>query len=374
MLRRAFTLVELLVVIAIIGILIALLLPAINAAREAGRRAQCANNIKQWSLAVVNYESSYNVFPNACNFQGNNPCPGGTSFGVPMDNWVISVLPFTEHNEIYKEITHTQPMSASVNATARGRVIPEMLCPSDAGHNRQPFMGTQGQQTGALGDNWARGNYGANGCLEFLDRSVLSGPGWTDPHLRGIMGCGCAVTTQKITDGLAHTVLLGELRSGLTAYDLRGVWALGGASSGIWGTAYMAPVSGDDYGPNCLEPYADDVENCLQMANQLGGGGSRTSVGALELITLSMPCSEDNSGGWPNWQQTMRSMHPGGVYLSMADGSVHWCSDLIDCTSQVYPPPGNPSPPWPDAESASSVWEMLLGSGDSQTLPANWDQ
>ena len=355
--KRAFTLVELLVVIAIIGILIGLLLPAINAAREAGRRAQCQNNLKQLSLAVINYEGSYGIFPAACAFQNNNPTPGGSSFGVPMDNWVVSILPFTEHNEIYKAITHTQPMSSAVNAMARARVINEMLCPSDAGHNRQPFMGSQGSQTSALGDNWARGNYGANGCLEFLDRSVASGVGWQEPRERGIMGCGCALTAQKITDGLSHTVLLGELRSGLTPFDLRGTWALGGASSGIWGDAEFV---GDDPGPNCLEPYADDVQNCQQIATQLGGGGSQSSTGADTLIRFGMPCSEDNGGGWPNWQQTMRSMHAGVVGLSMADGSGHWCSDLINCTGGIITSP--------------SVWDMLMASGDGKTIPSNWDQ
>jgi prepilin-type N-terminal cleavage/methylation domain-containing protein/prepilin-type processing-associated H-X9-DG protein len=379
--KQAFTLVELLVVIAIIGILIGLLLPAINAAREAGRRAQCNNNLKQWSLAVLNFESSRSIFPYNCSFQGGNPTPGGNTFGVPMDNWVISVLPFTEHNEVDKQITHTQAISSPINATARARVLPEMLCPSDAAHNRQPFMGGQGTQTSALGDNWARGNYGANGGLGFLDDSTPGGSAWQDPHLRGIMGCNCALTTQKITDGLSHTCLLGELRSGLTAYDLRGVWALGGASSGIWATGNF--TGGDDYGPNCLQPYADDVQNCMQMANALGGGGSRTSAGAEALITAGMPCSQDNGGGWPNWQQTMRSLHAGGVNLSMADGSVHWVSDLIDCTNALQPPPNNLSapPPWPSTYSKGppvdfrpSVWEMIMASGDGKTPPSNWDQ
>ena len=97
-----------------------------------------------------------------------------------------------------------------------------------------------------------------------------------------------------------------------------------------------------------------------QMATQLGGGGSQTSTGADTLITYGMPCSEDNGGGWPNWQQTVRSMHPAGVYLSMADGSGHWCSDLINCTGGTITSP--------------SVWDMLLASGDSKTPPSNWDQ
>ena len=278
MVKHAFTLVELLVVIAIIGILIALLLPAIQAAREAGRRAQCQNNLKQWSLAVVNYENSYNIFPPSCTFQ-NGKCNSGSSFGIPMDNWVIYVLPFSEHNEIYKEITHTLPMSNASNATARARVIPEMLCPSDAAYNSKPFMGTQGQSTGVLGDNWARGNYAANAGLGFMDCDGTSeGPsaggvktsGWQDPRVRGIMGNGCALTAQKIIDGLSHTILLGEIRAGLTPYDARGVWAMSGACpSSLWAYGFMGIQ--DDYGPNCLEPAADDMSNCTQLQNAYGG-------------------------------------------------------------------------------------------------------
>ncbi len=402
MAKRAFTLVELLVVIAIIGILIALLLPAINAAREAGRRAQCVNNLKQWSLAVLNYESNYNTYPAGCTFQG-----GAANCDTPadgMDNWVIFVLPFTEHNEIYKQINHLKPLSDVSNQAARGMVIPEMLCPSDAGHNRVPFQPWLGQQTGSQGNSpwgWARGNYAANGGLGFLDPGTdwydaggAGSPAWLNPLLRGVLGCNCALTTQKITDGQAHTVMLGETRAGLTPYDLRGVWAeSGGAGSGIWGVGSFV---GDDYGPNCKEPFADDCQNCLQMANEFGGGNdSQSSNGADTLISLGMPCSEDNSGGWPDWQQTMRSMHLGGVNLSMADGSVHFCSDLIECSphTQVTGNGYDPKSAWPAKPTTfvPTVWDMLIASGDSQlaeqfgqlrtqnglppgTIPNNWDQ
>ena len=180
---------------------------------RAGCRAQCQNNLKQWSLAVINYENNYNIFPQACTFQNNDPVPGGTSFGVPMYNWVISVLPFTEHSEVYKEFILTQPISTAAgtpNAIARARVLPEMLCPSDAGHNRQPFMGSQGSQTGALGDNWARGNYRRERLFRFSRRRHTRGFGLDRSEKRRHHGMRIALTVQKITDGLSHTVLLGN--------------------------------------------------------------------------------------------------------------------------------------------------------------------
>ncbi len=90
--RQGFTLVELLVVIAIIGILIGLLLPAVQAAREAARRTQCKNNLRQMSLAVLNYNDTMKIFPASCTWQGGDP--GNISAG--MDNWVVAVLPYTE--------------------------------------------------------------------------------------------------------------------------------------------------------------------------------------------------------------------------------------------------------------------------------------
>src|SRR5580693_447970 len=98
---RGFTLVELLVVIAIIGILIGLLLPAINAAREAGRRAQCMNNAKQLGLAAINYQEALGAFP-----QGMTISKGDTAWTTmkSMQNWVVRILPYTENNSLSKMI------------------------------------------------------------------------------------------------------------------------------------------------------------------------------------------------------------------------------------------------------------------------------
>src|SRR5882757_3213715 len=95
--RRAFTLVELLVVIGIIGILVALLLPAVQAAREAGRRMQCNNNLKQLALAVLNYESAHHVFPPSSLWRTTDSAtPDNAASNKYSENWVILVLPFLE--------------------------------------------------------------------------------------------------------------------------------------------------------------------------------------------------------------------------------------------------------------------------------------
>ncbi len=241
-----------------------------------------------------------------------------------------------------------------------------MLCPSDT-YNRKPFMGSMGSETTALGDNWARGNYAANGGLLWLSSdSGRFGADWcggsktdqgsTNPLLRGIMGSGWALTAQKVTDGLAHTILLGEIRAGLTQYDPRGVWAMSGACpSSLWACGNMV---GDDKGPNDnADALADDCQNCQQLWNDMGGGPA--------VQALGMSCS---NGDWPNWQQTIRSMHSNGAYVALADGGVHFVSDEIDIGTD----PSNPSTYEPTYN--PSIWERLIVSGDGKQIPSNWDQ
>ncbi|MGA2253590.1 MAG: DUF1559 domain-containing protein [Thermoguttaceae bacterium] len=348
--RLAFTLVELLVVIAIIGILIGLLLPAINSAREAGRRAQCENNLKQLALAVLAYENAEGIFPPSCTFtNGPSNVKGGDPENISggKDNWVIKILPYMEYNELYTKFDHDKPTSDASNKVARGTEVREMLCPSDT-FNRKPFMGSTGEETKVMGDNWARGNYAANGSLAFLSISRGSfdaggnTPEWRDPRLRGMMGQGVAVTHSQVTDGLSHTVMLAEMRTGLTPYDTRGVWAMSGACpSSLWATAYFV---GDDYGPNCATPAADDMVSCEQLQQAMGGVDA--------VVEAGMSCS---SGPWPNWQQTARSNHAGGVYCAFGDGGIHLLSDLVNCAPSTITNP--------------SVWDMLMASGDGQTVP-----
>jgi prepilin-type N-terminal cleavage/methylation domain-containing protein len=349
--RSAFTLVELLVVIAIIGILIGLLLPAINAAREAGRRAQCQNNLHQLSFATLAYTEEHGVFPQACNFINNDP----TNPAGGKDNWVISILPHSEYTSLYKMIDHTKTLANSANAAARATVIPTMLCPSDL-NNRKPFNGTSGQHTAGMGDNWARGNYGANGALGMMENNSSADsaggagtPGWLDPRIRGIMGLGCSLTPAKVVDGLSHTILLAEIRAGVTDYDARGVWAMSGACpSGIWGTSYWV---GDDYGPNCSIFSADDMINCTQLRTAYGDASfMQTGSNGLAVMT-NMPCSGVD---YYNEQSTARSMHSGGVYSAFADGGVHWISDLVQSSPSTLTDP--------------SIWDRLLASGDGKTV------
>ena len=133
--QSAFTLVELLVVIAIIGILIALLLPAINAAREAGRRASCINKIKQCSLALLSYESAHGTLPAG---SAKNVVDFGKG-GTPFNQWV-AVFPFMEYDYLYKQFNFQLSANVAPNTTPATTVVQQFICPSWTGapiqHNR----------------------------------------------------------------------------------------------------------------------------------------------------------------------------------------------------------------------------------------------
>ncbi len=126
--RRAFTLIELLVVIAIIGLLVALLLPAVQSAREAARRAQCVNNLKQLGLALHNYEGSHQTFPPG---YVSNFNPSGTDTG-PGWGWAAMLLPQVEQTNVFNAINFNLAVEAPANLTSRLVNVNNFLCPSDS--------------------------------------------------------------------------------------------------------------------------------------------------------------------------------------------------------------------------------------------------
>jgi prepilin-type N-terminal cleavage/methylation domain-containing protein/prepilin-type processing-associated H-X9-DG protein len=354
-----FTLVELLVVITIIGILIALLLPAVQSAREAARRGQCLNNLKQLALALHNYHGAYQIFPPSSNWNGIPAESGNTANLSP--NWVITILPFMEQQGLFNRFVFTKPgtqtpvnITDPLNAVARGTQIPVMLCPSDR-YNAKPFNGSSapGKGTSNMGDGWARGNYAANAGLGFM--ATNGGPAntaanpanWTNKIFCGVMGANISLRLEGIKDGTSSTLLLGEIRAGVTSYDSRGVWAMSGACpSALWAHGSW----GDANGPNSNTLASDDPLACSDIQKAVGSDAA--------LAKMGMSCS---SGNWPNWQQTARSMHAGGVNVALADGSVRWINDYIDISSGCI---AN-SPP------TFSVWDRLNLSNDNQPLDSS---
>jgi len=333
--RQGFTLVELLVVIAIIGILIALLLPAVQSAREAARRTQCMNNVKQLALALHNYHDQQKSLPPAYQFDKNEAYASSNKFRA---NWIMLCLPFMEQQALLNSFDLNQFVSAPRNEAPRGVVIPGMMCPTD-GNNRVKFVGNGA----AEGGNWARGNYGVQGEITYGTNAAFR-----NSNFGGVMGWNGALKLGEIVDGTSNTLMVTELRSGVNDRDRRGTWAMGcpGASATM-----SNGRDSDANGPNPCNDASDDLEDCSYLAS---------NPGTAALLSDCMGCWV----GCDNHQATTRSRHPGGVMCATADASVHFISDNID-TGGVWHCGGAP-----DNLSGCpmSVWDRFCVASDGIAL------
>ena len=267
------------------------------------------------------------------------------------------------------------PVSAgTANAAARAVVLPFMLCPTDT-YNRRPYNGSKGQRMVAFGDNWARGNYAINGGLGYMTTNCAMGcfwtagtaasPSWLTPQVRGVSGVNCSLRPADVTDGASNTILLGEIRAGLTDYDNRGVWAMGNAcGSSLWATGglFMA----DDNGPNPTGTGGDDNADCAMLWAAFGDPSDYTK--AFNVLRMGMSCFPGN-----NWQQGVRSLHKGGVHVCMCDGSARWISDFIQSSgSTLIGKDGQPANGSNTPYTVNyAVWDRLIASGDGQPVSAD---
>lgn len=351
-----FTLVELLVVIAIIGVLVGMLMPAVNSAREAANRATCSSNIRQLALACQNYDQSWKAFPAACtqtgawasSYNANGVQPQPTN---QRENWIIMILPFIEQTALFNSFVEKfeENNANHANSRAIGDVafeylrnieIPVLKCPTDS-NNRI-------QYTDSNNKKWARGNYGANMGLTLADY-LGHDSWWLNTGARGVMGPRHSLSIGEITDGTSNTILISELRSGLSAKDCRGTWAMGGAGSSA--TCRNGYICGDDNGPNYLVEGSDDIFQC---------SASGMGVTSKDRQRLKMPCGEGTNS---NRQATTRSMHLAGVLVAFADGSAHFISDNIQTRSSFTE----------DFNSVKnntefSIWDCLNLSSDGRSL------
>lgn len=317
--QHGFTLVELLVVIAIIGILVALLLPAIQAAREAARRIQCSNNLKNLALGMLVHHDSVGHFPAPITM------PPGTTYEPLLDNrlfsnWAIEILPQIEQQALFDQF-QIDPLTRlydrnnpDINRTGRETELSVMLCPSDTGGGN-PFQGKRND------GHWARGNYAING-FQFWPSSgpirAMRGDDSSNPASRYIdfnIGMGGVtrpvMSLRNIQDGATNTIMLAELRTGLSPNDRRGVWAMGMCGSNFHCRHAVLPI-------NSCGGFDDDVYDVDEIYQDVGEG------------TLASECMLPDRGVDRSGQSVVRSLHPGGAQVAMADGSVHFLSDFID--------------------------------------------
>lgn len=320
--RRAFTLIELLVVIAIIAVLIALLLPAVQQAREAARRTQCRNNLKQLGLALHNYESSLTTFP-------PNLVPGG-NFNYSAGNWgVLAYLsPYLDQANVYNLMNLNAPTYASTapygiadpnNAIAAAKITPGFLCPSD--------------QAKSLGGDYgvaslAPANYCANmgSGLNTLNGAPANGSPYTAD---GVMFANSNIRIADITDGTSNTACMSESVLGSGPTNASGATPPGPIQK-IY--AYLTTYQGSLDDASCAGATSWNIQDPRQFL-WYSGEIRNTSYNHYytpnskqwDCITNAFSLGY-TAIGW----KAARSLHVGGVHLLLCDGSVRFVGDNID--------------------------------------------
>jgi prepilin-type N-terminal cleavage/methylation domain-containing protein/prepilin-type processing-associated H-X9-DG protein len=211
---RAFTLVELLVVIAIVGILLAMLLPAVQASREAGRRTECANHLRQIGVGLMNYHDICGSLPPGLVDRRTGANPQGKQL-----SWNVFLLPFIEENSVFELFDLSAGYNRAANRVAAGTIIPTFLCPSTAflaSDRKGPTTGdVNGNGVWNTGDDLAYTDYGGNFGFSGLDK----------PYMNGVLVYERAFAFKQISDGTSHTLVVLEDTGRGAAYD--GQWANG---------------------------------------------------------------------------------------------------------------------------------------------------
>jgi len=308
-LRIGFTLVELLVVIAIIGILVGLLLPAVQAAREAARRMQCGNNLKQVGLALHNYESAFRALP----AQASGPSQG-PQFTARRGSWLTAVLPYFEQDGLYKSFDPKLHWHDKGNEKSVIIDVSTLRCPSAPDRpgfewtvlvdyaNATTTSPTLSPRTFFKGATTDYANVG--GISSQLNSVLPQAQRLSDPLNCGILATR-AIKLAEVTDGLSNTLLLVECAGRPNLYQ-NGRLILDGTTLKTWSGSTSVnrpfPTGG---------VWASHLKGFLVDGSQPDGNTS------IRPGTCSINCSNDNE---------VYSFHTGGAIMLMGDGSVRFTS------------------------------------------------
>ena len=285
-LRLGFTLIELLVVIAIIGVLVALLLPAVQAAREAARRIQCVNNLKQVGLALHNYHDALGAFP--MGYAARGRFLNGASDTTPGWAWASMILPQLEQGPIFNAINFRLAVEAPQNSTVVGASITAYLCPSDITSGPFPLLDASANVLTRLTPS----SYAASVGNDQTDSTTglnFDGLG------NGVMFRNSSIRISGITDGTSQTIMAGERAWAIA----NGTWVGVVADSTIRrGSMNRCPTTGAPFYP------------------------AATLVQAHGNV---LNTDSDRDGGLDDFS----SLHPGGANFVFADGSVRFLKSVL---------------------------------------------
>ncbi len=278
--RNAFTLVELLVVIAIIGILIAMLLPAVQAAREAARRMSCTNNLKQIGVALHNYHDTHRALP--IGWLGFDAAGNPDFEGNPGWAWSTRILPYLEQQVLYDNfIDMDLPVTASANDRARVAVVSPFICPSDVGDDIFDLKDAIDEVTEGTTviTRLAKSNYpGVFGTQDIHGVCQQGEPGYNGCQGNGIFYLNDSLAFRDITDGTSHTFMVGE-RWSKWVYS---TWT--GVVPGGWhAPARIVAVASDQLPPNSEANVEQQTHNF--SSHHPAGANFLLSDGHVQLIT-----------------------------------------------------------------------------------------
>ncbi len=307
-----FTLIELLVVIGIIGVLVALLLPAVQAAREAARRMQCGNNLKQIGLALHNYESAFQVWP----AQASSPSPG-RDFRARRGSWFTAVLPFIEQEGLFQSFDSKFHWHDSVNEVAVKTEVPALRCPSVP--DRRGFEWTvlvdYATSTTATATLTARAFYdgaatdyaNVGGISNQLNAVLPPSQRLGDPLNCGVLKSD-AVRMSDVMDGLSNTLLVVECAGRPELYQI-GRLVGDGVSPKTW--------SGSS---SVTRPFPTGGVWSSHNKGFVIDGAQTDGNTAIRPGPCSINCSNDNE---------VYSFHVGGAHALLADGSVRFMTGSL---------------------------------------------
>lgn len=314
--RKGFTLVELLVVIAIIGILVALLLPAVQAAREAARRMSCSNNMKQLGLAMHNYHDTFKVFPR------NYVQVGGNAWEALSASY--SILPYIEQQPLYDQAQSQLSSWGWMYGNLMNTNVPTFRCPSAL---RAPARGSHPQGWDGPGVNygWSTGS------------SVQTV--WAGNSFNGLIAYSVHRKMADVTDGLSNTIMAGEMLSGTgqtgTAgrypYDI--FYAGNGPINAVVNKDFPTQAELDTIGSTAKNSPVGFKSNNGTMWAWYAAGHSTLTTAAPPNWQYPSAGGDCCPGGAHDWGLGIippGSLHPGGVNIALGDASVRFIPETVE--------------------------------------------